>query len=435
MEKPIAVVSCPIDTFSGYGARSRDLVKALIELDKYDVKILSQRWGNTRTGYLKAHNETALQSRIIPGLQTAPELWLQITVPNEFQKVGKYNIGVTAGMETTIVDPSWIEGCNRMDLVITSSEHSKSVFQTTKYNMVDKKKGTSSEVKLQVPIEVVLEGADLTKYGVVKSTLDLSAIDESFCFLNVGHWMQGKLGEDRKNIGFLIKSFLETFKNKPTQPALILKTLKSNSSIMDREMILDQIDSIRKTVKGKLPNIYLLHGEVTDEEVNHLYNHPKVKAMVSLTKGEGFGRPLLEFSLAKKPIIASGWSGQTDFLKREHTLLIGGKLTKVHPSAALKNMILEDAEWFTPDPIQVGKAFKDLYKNYKNYAVKAKQQAKFSADNFAYSNMVDILRNVDSKYVPIFPKKTQLNMPKLNLPKMGTSKNKVNLPKLTKKNG
>ena len=49
-------------------------------------------------------------------------------------------------------------------------------------------------------------------------------------------------------------------------------------------------------------------------EMNSIYNHSKVKAMVSLTKGEGFGRPLLEFSLSQKPLIVSGWSGHMDFL-------------------------------------------------------------------------------------------------------------------------
>ena len=50
--------------------------------------------------------------------------------------------------------------------------------------------------------------------------MDLPEIKESFCFLFVGHWMQGAFGHDRKNVGLLVKSFLETFKNKQKQPAL-----------------------------------------------------------------------------------------------------------------------------------------------------------------------------------------------------------------------
>ena len=177
----------------------------------------------------------------------------------------------------------------------------------------------------------------------------MSTIPESFAYLFVGHWMEGDLGEDRKNVGLLVKSFYETFKNKTNKPALILKTSQVGSSYLDREEILKKIKMIRKTVNSNnLPNIYLLHGEFTDEEMNSLYNHNKIKAMVSLTKGEGFGRPLLEFTLVKKPLICSGWSGQIDFLDSQFTNLIGGQLTPVHPSTK-NQFLLPESKWFTPD--------------------------------------------------------------------------------------
>ena len=102
MNKNTFFISAPVDTYSGYGARSRDLVRAIINQGKYDVKILSQRWGNTRFGYLKDHNDTEISSRIVSKVNTQPDIWMQISVPNEFQPMGKFNIGVTAGIETTI---------------------------------------------------------------------------------------------------------------------------------------------------------------------------------------------------------------------------------------------------------------------------------------------------------------------------------------------
>ena len=418
MSKPLAVVSCPIDTYSGYGARARDFIKALIELDKFDVKILSQRWGNTRYGYLEDHNETDLASRIITNLTSKPKVWIQITVPNEFQPVGEYNIGVTAGMETTVVHPSWLEGCNRMNLVLTSSTHSANVFKASQAEMKDGNNNTVKTIKLETQMEVLLEGLDISKYFETKSKLDLSEINEEYCYLFVGHWMQGKFGEDRKNVGFLVKSFLEAFKNKPKQPALILKATTVGSSILDRERLLEKIDKIRSTVKGKLPNIYLFHGETSDETMNELYNHPKVKTMVSFTKGEGFGRPLLEFAASGKPIIASGWSGQVDFLKADMSVLIGGDLKPVDESAVVKDMILKEASWFSPDVIEVGKAFKESYKNYKKLSINGKKQRRFILDNFSFSNMVNILKDILDKNVPEFPQEVKLNMPKLNLPKL-----------------
>ena len=419
MSKPIAVVSCPIDTYSGYGARARDFVKALINLDKYDVKILSQRWGNTRFGYLEDHSELDLISKIIPNLTEKPDLWFQITVPNEFQPVGKYNIGVTAGMETTLVHPSWLEGCNRMNLTLTSSEHSKTVFETSVFEQKDKNSGqVVKKIKLEKPVEVLFEGVDTNKYFETKSSIDLSSIKEEFAFLFVGHWLQGDLGHDRKNVGLLIKSFLETFKNKLKQPALILKTSMVGSSIMDLEAIKRKIDSIRSTVKGKVPNIYLVHGDLSDEEINKLYNHSKIKAMVSLTKGEGFGRPLLEFTMTGKPIIASGWSGQKDFLNPEFSLLLGGELEQVHPSAGVKDMILTEAKWFKPSEQEIAVAFKEVFKNYKKYTTLGKKQRHYSKSNFTFENMQDKLKEIVDINVPDFPKLLDITIPKLNLPKL-----------------
>ena len=121
MKKIPVCISAPVDTYSGYGARARDFVKALIKSKPdWDIKILSQRWGDTRFGYLADHNEVELAKRLVPNLTKKPNVWIQITVPNEFQTVGDYNIGVTAGIETTLCDVSWVEGCNRMDLVLTS---------------------------------------------------------------------------------------------------------------------------------------------------------------------------------------------------------------------------------------------------------------------------------------------------------------------------
>ena len=423
--KQTLFISCPIDTLSGYGARSRDIVKALIKHDKYDIKVISQRWGSTPFGALDRNDpEDQKILNLIwnqPQLPFQPDIWIQITVPNEFQAVGKYNIGVTAGIETTLCDVSWIEGCNRMNLILASSNHAKQVFQSTSFEKKDKNTNQTVEVvKLTRPVEVLFEGVDLTKYNFVPDDLldgelveSLDEIEEEFCYLFVGHWLQGVLGEDRKNVGYLIKAFSETFKNRKVRPALILKTNSATCSIMDREDILKKIDEVRKTVKGDLPNVYLLHGELEDRDVNQLYNHPKVKAMVSLTKGEGFGRPLLEFSLAKKPIIASAWSGHMDFLNPEWNVLVGGELKQVHPSAVVQNMILDQSQWFSPNESETGDKLKDVYENYKKYAELAKRQAFKSRTEFSFDKMVDVLDNILTVSIPKQAEFKPLALPKL----------------------
>jgi len=421
--KPIFAISSPFDTYSGYGARARDVIKAIIKTDKYNVKLLSQRWGNTPFRFCENHPEWEfLLEYTIPNNQLLqqPDIWAQITVPNEFQPIGKYNIGFTAGMETTLVDGTWVEGINRMDVTFVSSEHSKQSFLNSVFNKQDKQGNILGETKVEKPIEVLFEGVNLdTYFPDDKPCIVDFNIKESFAYLFVGHWMQGSMGEDRKNVGLLIKAFLETFKNKKKQPSLILKTSQAGASYMDRDEILRKIQTIRDSVNSKnLPNIYLLHGEFTNEEMNSIYNHSKIKAMISLTKGEGFGRPLLEFSLTQKPIIASGWSGHTDFLDPNFSVLLGGELNNVHPSAVVQNMILAESQWFSPNHGQIGHALKDIFENYKNYTDGAKRQAYKSKNEFSWEAMKSLLESRLDDLIPEFPKQIELKLPKLNLPKL-----------------
>ena len=417
------VVSCPIDTYSGYGARSRDFVKALIESNKYDVQILAQRWGKCSEGFIKDNKEWEfLLKHIVPNLTIKPDYWCQITVPNEFQSVGLFNIGLTAGIETTLCDGSWIDGCNRMNLILTSSNHSKNTFLTSTFFRNGDEKQV---VELTTPIEVLMEGLNLDVYKITSKFInkdlynEVNNIPEDFAYLNVGTWMQGELGEDRKNIGLTIKAFYELFKNRKNTPALILKTCIVNGSIIDKSEVLRRMKIIKDSIQDAktLPKIYLLHGSFSDSEMNELYNHPKVKAMVSLTKGEGFGRPLLEFSSIDKPIIATNWSGHIDFLNGEYTSLIGGELAQVHNTAAVKNMILPESQWFKPKLEDIGYAFNNVWEDYNNWVKRSKKQGRHSRENYSFLKMKNQITNIFDEHLTKLPKKMELNIGDIKMPK------------------
>ena len=423
-QKQYCVISCPIDTYSGYGSRARDFVKATIEAkkDEWDVYVMQQRWGNTPWGFIEDHSEWHwIKPHLLPAgqpLNQKPDVWMQITIPNEFQAIGGYNIGVTAGIETTLCHPTWIEGMNRMDLNLISSVHSQQVMKSTQAQ-----EQSGKIIKLEKPCEVIFEGVDLNTYFEIPDEdlpendliTSLDEIDESFAFLFVGHWLQGEFGHDRKNVSQMIKVFLETFKNKHNAPALVLKTATHNGSIMDHTDTMLKINNIRKTVKAKtLPNIYLLHGELEDAEINYLYNHPKIKAMVNITKGEGFGRPLLEFSLFKKPMIVSGWSGQVDFLNPEFVTLIPGKLNQIHPSAAVEGILVKESSWFDADLSFFSQKMMEVWSNYKKFEEGAKRQARFAKENFSFEKMTEKLKEYYDKFVIEQPKLVLPSLPKLN---------------------
>jgi len=441
MSKPLCLVTAPVATRSGYGAHSRDICRALIKLDKYDVKIWNVRWGNTPMNALNQDdpNDKIIIDRLLksPELPKQPELHFHIVIPIEFNPMGKYNIGITAGLEMTACPPKWIEGMNRMNMNIVPSNFVKNTMNTIVFDITDEKTNQKKgELKNEKPIEVLFEGTDT---NIFKKTNEFSKqlvdemknVEETFNFLYVGHWLQGDLGKDRKDTGMMLKVFLETFKNMKRRPGLIMKTSGATFSVLDRELMLEKIESIKKTIEGNLPNIYLLHGDFEDTEMNELYNHPKVKAHINLTHGEGFGRPLLEASISQKPVIAPNWSGHIDFLHKDLALLLGGALQNVERGSVPDDYMVDGTQWFTVNYQQASAVMKDVYKSYKKYTLNAKKLGMINKSKFSLDAMTRDLGKILDKYVPEFPKEVKLELPKLK--KVGSIElPKIKLPKLKK---
>jgi hypothetical protein len=420
--KPELVFCGPVATVSGYGAHARDLVTSLFKMNKYNIKIISINWGDTPMNALDIDDPEYKQIRdnIIPGLTSQPDVWIQCTIPNEFEPVGKYNIGITAGIETDTCSGEWIEGCNKMNLVIVPSKHAKDVFINTKYEKRDKHTNQPiSNTEITVPIEVLHEGVrtdvfskHLPKSESMVETLD--SIKEPFVFLFVGHWLKGDFGQDRKDLSGLIYTFLETFSDTENPPALLLKSSSGGFSITDRSRTMDKIDLIKKMCKGKkLPNIYLLHGDLTEQEMNTVYNHDKVKALVSFTKGEGYGRPIAEFITSGKPVIVSGWSGHVDFVNPAFHTYLDGELKQVHPSSVWEGVINQQSSWFSVNYKKASETLKDCFKNYKKYLYSANKSVSEMETRWSYTEMTKRFDEMLDSYLPKFAEKIKLNLPSL----------------------
>jgi len=444
MSKPLVLVTAPVATRSGYGSHSRDICRSLISMDKYNVKIFPVRWGTTPQNALNDAdpNDKVIIDRLMVdvNLERQPDVHIHIVIPNEFQPVAKYNIGITAGIETTACPPEWIEGMNRMDLNIVPSKFTKETLENMSFDRVDEQsKEKIGELKVNKPIEVLFEGTDTnifkkTKVFSKELTDKFSKIKEDFCFLFVGHWLQGDLGNDRKDLGMLVKTFLETFKNVKNSPALLMKSSGATFSLIDKREMLDKIEDIKKSVDAKvLPNIYLLHGDLTDDEMNELYNHPKVKSHVTFTHGEGFGRPLLEASISQKPVIAPNWSGHVDFLTKNLSVLLGGSMKKVSKQSFQKGIYVKDSYWFTVNYQMASKVLKNVFQNYKRFALNSAKQGTINKSKFSLNKMTEIFEKVLDDNVPEFPTEVKLKLPKLKKVK-DTEPPKITLPTLKKVN-
>ena len=416
MNKPVLLFRGPVKTRSGYGAHARDLLQALYEMDMFEIKVDSCGWGSTPMTALESNNlfHKWIESAIVNSLPQVPDLYVQVTVPNEFQRVGKFNIGITAGIETTFAPKEWIDGCNRMDLIIATSNFSRDSLLSTVYNETEKNTGKLiKQHKVEKPVEVLFEGVDLSIYSNVSHPTEVSVdldIKEDFAYLFVGHWLKGDLGQDRKDVGMLIKCFVEAFKDSDDKPALVLKTSSATFSIKERENFRKKIQGLVDGVKNP-PSIYLLFGELTNNEMNNLYNHDKIKAMVTLTKGEGFGRPLLEFTMSGKPVIASNWSGHKDFLPMDKAIMLGGALTPVHESAS-DNFILKDAKWFSANYNEVVEVLKLVKEKYSEFLAKSEILRSENMTKFSLDAMKNKFKEIIEPFISI-PKKKEIILPKL----------------------
>ena len=416
--KPFMLIVAPVESMSGYGSRSRDVVKAILNVysNIYEIGIQSISWGITPMTALNDISMIEIKNRIIhPNmLRKQPDICVMITIPQEYPQygIGKYNIGINAGVETTAVPSKWLEGCNFVNLNLVSSEFSKAGYLNSQYTVQDKFGNPAGLLKVEKPIDVLFEGID-TKiyYKKDTSTFDLSMVKEDFAYLIVGHWLQGDIGCDRKDIGMTIRLFLETFKDMPTAPALVLKVSIGSYSKMDYSEIKKRIEMIKSTIQANtLPSIYLIHGNLTDTEMNELYNHPKIKAMILLTKGEGFGRPLLEFSVIGKPIITTGWSGHLDFLNKEYAILLPGKLDNVPPSAII-DFIIKEGQWFNVDYNVAIDAMKNVFHQYDFFLKRSKKIMYDNKINFSLTAMQNKLKQIFSNHIPEFPQEVVLQLP------------------------
>jgi len=407
--KPVLLLEGPVASRSGYGEHCRGIVKSLITDDRFELKIDPVSWGDTPQTALDDCSPLSgtIKKCFLSGpLPRRPAVHIHVSLPDAFQPKGTFNVGVTAGIETTLAPVAWIQGLNRMHVNFVPSAFSKAVFENTSVIRwyAD---GRQEQIRLKRPIEVVFEGVNTavfhkTDAPCVDVDRPLEGIPETFCFLMVGHWLQGHLGADRKDIGMLVKVFCEVFRHRPNAPALILKTSGAAFSNSDKERIQRKIHLIRSSIGDSgLPNVYLVYGDLTPAGMNRLYNHPKVKAHVSFTHGEGYGRPLLEATLSGKPLLATNWSGHKDFLPEDLANLLPGEVRQIHPSAA-NEWVVKESRWFVADYAVAARKLNDLFVHYPNYLARAETLRKQNAERFTSENEAKLFLQLLEKHLTGF---------------------------------
>ena len=390
--KTILIIG-PVTRRAGYGEQARFALRSLrAHPERFNILIQDIPWG--QSGQVSEDSEeqnfiteTIAKTQQHLQQQLPVDITLQVTIPNEFKKLAPVNIGYTAGIETTRVSPQWIEQSALMDKIILVSNHSKDVYEKTSYEGTNNETGEKVIIKAQVPMEVV-------NYPVRNLEVDDLGLElkHDFNFLTIA-----QMGP-RKNLANTVKWFLEEFQN--DEVGLIVKTNMRNCCTADAHFCLDSIRQLTKQFPERKCSVHLLHGDLSLGQMNSLYTHPKMKAFVTLTHGEGYGLPIFEAAYHGLPVVAPGWSGQNDFLyapvksgKQKKAKLrplfakVDYTIGQVPQEAVWEGVIQADAGWCYPTEDGAKSAMRDVYSNHSNYIGMSRKLKKHILANFTEEQM------------------------------------------------
>ena len=387
------LIKGPVLSRSGYGEQSRFALRALrTRPDLFDIYILNTSWGSTgqvsdiseETSFI---HDALLKTQAYAQAGGQFDISLQVTIPNEFQKIAPVNIGFTAGIETTKVAAEWIQKSNEMvDKVIVVSNHSRKVFEQTKYDVKDQHGNKIPNWGVQVPVKTV--NYAVRKYVPEEQNLEFKT-DKNF--LVVSQW------GPRKNLDNTIKWFVEKFKDKK-DVGLIVKTNMASDSVMDRENTQRRLEGLLNSLGPRSCTVYLLHGEVSPSALAWLYEHPTMKALINIGHGEGFGLPLFEAACHGLPIITTPWSGQSDFISKPDNkgklvpriIKVDYDIEQIQPEVVWPGVLVADSKWAYPKERSYKRALEDCLSKEKHWKKEAKTLQNYVLDKFAAEKQYEL---------------------------------------------
>lgn len=377
MSKKLVVIKGPLLTQSGYGVHCRQVFKWLISREDFDVKCIVTPWG--KCSWILDPENSIIQEvmkRTVNDENQPFDISFQVQLPNEWNPfLAKQNIGITAAVETNTCNPDWVECCNRMDKVIVPSSFTKKVLVNT----------GADENNIEVIHEAYPESFDLDGNNEVLEFLN--EIETKKNFLILGQITGGNVFSDRKNLFNTIKAFIEAYKDNK-DVGLIFKTNLGRNTKIDKTKTISLVKNLVKEAgKGAFPKVHILHGDLSEKQLKYLYSHEKVSYLLTATRGEGFGLPILEAASQGLPVIATNWSGHLDFMSLGSFTKLPYKLTEIHETRVDNKIFMKETKWAEVPYGQLRLLLKKAFDNYGKNKKNAKELSAKVKENFNFNKI------------------------------------------------
>lgn len=363
----------PLKDYSGYGEANRHAVAAL------------HAAGVTVAGKLVSYSQESADFGSIGKLinqicETEAKYRIKIlhTTPDQFSRhmeKGIYHIGHFF-WETDRLPPEFAAGLNLMDEIWTGSKANEAAIKNSGVTKPIHIFPQAIETNRDWPA-----GYDIPEFPAA-----------NFLFYSIFEWT------DRKNPEALLNAYWQEFDGQQ-DVGLLIKTYFRNFTLANRRMIKNQIELYKSRSGAKNPPPVFLYLDLMDrQQIMRL--HKTGDCYVSAHRGEGWGVPQVEASLAGRAVISTNYGGVHEYFEDGKTAkLLPYEMVKLRGMSHSQHWYKSDQNWAAVDQEALKKAMRWAYNKPDERVAMAEAGRDFVIDRFSLERvgqeMADRLRKIE----------------------------------------